>query len=261
MANTPTSAIRSTVRWTFSGQRSVALVAVLIVGVDIALGLVHLLVMALFDAPNLWRVDMDGSYGEAFQYVKYVWVLALVIVYARQARNWPMVAWVPLIVYFLLDDSVQFHELIGYWYSTQPWSFGISVVSAETLGELAASAAFGLVLLIPLVIGYLKGDARTRWIFRVMAVILAVLLVFAVVIDVLHSLVVDIRILDRGIGFAEDFGEMLALSALVLFVFRLNVSGGERGFATPPAGVASGVAERSAADSNPAVVARSRHAS
>ena len=84
---------------------------------------------------------------------------------------------------------------------------------------------------MPLIVGYLRGDARTKWIFRVMLALMVVLLVFALVVDAVHGLFIDIKLIDRAVGFIEDFGEMLALSALVVFAFRINVRGGMPGFA------------------------------
>ena len=64
-------------KWLFRNQRSVVLIAAMVLGVDVALGLIHVVVMVGWDAPNVLRVDMDGSYGEAYQYVKYLWVVVL----------------------------------------------------------------------------------------------------------------------------------------------------------------------------------------
>jgi hypothetical protein len=223
--------VGDTGRWAFAGERATTLFAALVLSVDLVLGLIHVVVMVGWDAPDVLRVDMDGSYGEAYQYVKYFWLLILLVVYARQNRSWAMIAWVLLIAYFMLDDALLLHERAGFWYSSQSWAFGIGPVSAQSLGELTVSALVGVLLLVPLVVGYLRGDARTKWIFRVMLALVVVLLVFALVVDAVHGLFIDIKLIDRIVGFVEDFGEMLALSALVVFAFRINVSGGMPGFA------------------------------
>ncbi len=231
MANTVTSAIRDTWRWTFRDQRAVRLVTWIVLSVDITLMLIHIVVMIGWDAPDILRIDMDGSYGEAYQYAKYLWLLILLATYARQSRSWPMLAWVLLVFYFLVDDALVIHERVGLWYSSSSWAFGVGPLSAQTFGELTMSALVGVIILVPLVVGYLRADARTKWIFRVMVALVVVLLVFALVVDAVHALFIDMKAIDRGLGFIEDAGEMLTLSALVVFATRLNVSGGMPGFA------------------------------
>lgn len=231
MADSVGGVVRRTWNWFLDGQRAVGIVLALLLSIDIGLGLIHLIVMIGWNAPDIWRVDMDGSYGEAYQYAKYLWLIILFIVFARQARSWALLAWVPLVAYFMVDDAVLIHERFGYWYSTQSWSFGLGPVRAQSLGELAISAAIGVVLLAILMVGYVRADARARWIFRVLVALTAVLLVFAVFLDVVHGLFENIRILDRGLGFLEDFAEMIVLTFMVAFAFRINVSGGLSGFA------------------------------
>ena len=233
MAVSVKTTVQETFRWAFSDQRATKFVLAFVFSVDIVLMLIHIVVMVGWDAPDILRIDMDGSYGEAYQYAKYVWLLILLLVYARENRNWPMVAWALLIFYFLVDDALVVHERIGLWYSSSSWSFGIGPISAQTLGELTVSALVALVLLVPLVVGYLRADRRTKWIFRVMTALIVVLLVFALVVDAVHALFIDVKLIDRALGFIEDMGEMLALSALVVFAFRINVRGGMPGFPEP----------------------------
>jgi hypothetical protein len=226
-----TSKVRNTWRWTFENQRAVKFVLAFVVSVDILLMLIHVVVMVGWDAPDILRIDMDGSYGEAYQYAKYVWLLILLLVYARENRNWPIVAWALLVFYFLVDDALVIHERVGLWYSSSSWSFDVGPLSAQTFGELTMSALVGLLLVVPLVVGYTRADLRTKEIYRVMVALVVVLLVFALVVDAVHALFIDVKLIDRALGFVEDMGEMLTLSAMVVYAFRLNVKGGMPGFA------------------------------
>lgn len=231
MAGTVGTTVRSTWRWFLDGQRTTKIVLGLLLSVDVALGLIHIVVMVGWDAPDIWRVDMDGSYGEAYQYAKYLWLLILLVIYAREARRWALLAWVPLVAYFMVDDSIEIHERFGFWYSQQSWAFGLGPIKAQSLGELAMSAMIGVVVVAIIVVGYLRADARTRWIFRVLIALTVVLLFFALFIDTVHGFFEDIRIIDRGLGFLEDYAEMIVLTFMVAFAFRINVSGGAPGFA------------------------------
>jgi hypothetical protein len=207
----------TTWRWLWHDQRAVIAVAVMIVSIDVILALVHAIVMAGWDAPDVLRVDMDGSYAEAYQYVKYIWVIILVAMFANERRNWQMIAWVPLFGYFLADDSILLHERFGYWYSSQQWTVG-----GQTVGELALSALVFVPIAMFLVFAYVKSDHDTRFLFRILAALVVALMFFAVAVDVIHSFLVDIRILDRGVGFVEDFGEMLVLSVITIVTIRMN---------------------------------------
>jgi hypothetical protein len=231
MAGLVGTVVRTTWRWLLDGQRAVRIVLALLLSVDAGLGLIHIVVMAGWDAPDIWRVDMDGSYGEAYQYAKYLWLIILLVVYARHERRWPLLAWVPLVAYFMFDDSLLIHERIGHWYATQGWAFGFGPLHAQSLGELATIAVIGVVLVAIIAIGYVRADTRTRWIFRVLIALTVVLLIFAVFLDAVHGLFEDVRLIDRSLGFFEDFGEMIVLTFMVVFAFRINVSGGLSGFA------------------------------
>lgn len=65
------------------------------------------------------------------------------------------------------------------------------------------------------------------------------LLFFAVVVDAVHGLFMNIRLIDRGLGFLEDLGEMVVLSVIVGVFFRINVGGGQKGFSQDAAGPAA----------------------
>ncbi|HBR87694.1 MAG TPA: hypothetical protein DEA59_00300 [Microbacterium sp.] len=210
-------------KWLFRNQRSVVLIAAMVLGVDVALGLIHVVVMVGWDAPNVLRVDMDGSYGEAYQYVKYLWVVVLLAMFAVARRSWSVAAWIPLFLYFFVDDAFMVHEVVGFVYAMQPWAFGIGPVGPQTFGVLAVSGVALLVFATPIVIAYLRADARTRLIHRTIALLVATLLVFAVLVDIVHSFFLDIRLIDRSLGFVEDSGEMVVLSLVVIYLVRINV--------------------------------------
>lgn len=226
MAKSPEGRIRQTARWVLSDQRAVPTILFMLLSIDALLALIHVVVMIGWDAPNILRIDMDGSYGEAYQYAKFVWALLLLAFYALRERNWPVAAWLPLLLYLLLDDALLLHEQAGYWYSRQSWAFGFGPVSSQNVGELGISAAMGLVLVALVTVAYLRADRATRWVFRVFVALTVTLLVFAVAVDLVHGFFVDVRALDRGLGFVEDAGEMLVLSLIVTFCFWLVVHRG-----------------------------------
>lgn len=210
-------------RWVFHDQPFVMVLAVLIVSIDVLLACIHAVVMVGWDAPNIWRVDMDNSYAEAYQYLKYVWVIILLAMIAIRTRSWSFAAWIPLFLFFLVDDAAMLHEQVGFWLAGQSWAPSWGPLGPQALGELGFSALVFLVVAAPVAIAYARAHGATRRIFQTMAALLAVLLVFAVAVDVFHSFFVDVRLVDRLLGFLEDFGEMLALSAMLVVAIRVDI--------------------------------------
>jgi hypothetical protein len=223
MLHTFLAAVGRIWRWVFHDQPVVMVLAVLIVSIDMLLAGIHAVVMVWWDAPNIWRVDMDNSYAEAYQYLKYVWVIILLAMIAIRGRSWVFAAWIPLFLFFLVDDAIMLHEGVGFWLAGQSWVPSLGPLSPQALGELGFAGLVFLIVAAPVVAAYARADAATRRIFRLMAALLVVLVAFAVAVDVLHSFFVDVRLVDRLLGFIEDFGEMLALSALLVVAIRVDI--------------------------------------
>ena len=67
-----------------------------------------------FNSPNLaLRIDMEGGYGEVFQYTKYLWAAILIGWFAAKNRAWRFASWSIVFLYFLADDCLAIHETLG----------------------------------------------------------------------------------------------------------------------------------------------------
>lgn len=220
---------RLTYRWLIVDQRAVKIVLTLLVVADLLLFAVHWYAAAQGTLNPVYFVDKDLSYAEVFQYFKLTWLLALVALYVIEHRSWQVAMWLPAFAYFLGDDALQFHERGGRHLARTLELSDALGLRAVDFGELLITGAAGLVLAIPLIVGYLHGDARTRGIYQGFVVLVGVLLFFGVVMDMIHILAGP---LGRGspLGFVEDGGEMLSITAMVAFALRLSLSGGQPGF-------------------------------
>lgn len=172
------------------------------------------------------------SYAEVFQYFKFAWLLVLVALYAFEHRSWQVSMWLPVFAYLLADDALQFHERFGQQLVGVLGLTGAFGLRAVDFGELIVTGAATLVLMIPLIVGYVHSDARSRWIYRVFLVLVGVLAFFGVALDMLHIILGEYG-LGSLMAFLEDGGEMLSVTAMVAFALRINLSGGQPGFALP----------------------------
>lgn len=222
--------------WLIRNQRAVQLVLILVLVIDLLIFSVHWYAVARGSGTRVFYLDTELSYGEVVQYFKFAWLVVLTAFFAIEHRSWQIAMWLPVFAYLLADDALRIHERLGRQLSN---ALGLR----ETLGppglELAQHSVFGiagLLLMIPLIIGYLRGDSRSRWIYRCFLLLIGILAFFAIVVDLLHVVVVENPRRGDWMGFIEDGGEMLAASALVVFALRLNLSGGKRGLSKADGG-------------------------
>ena len=67
-----------------------------------------------FNSSNIaLRIDIEGGYGEVFQYTKYLWAAILLAWFAAKNRAWHFASWSIVFLYFLADDSFAIHETLG----------------------------------------------------------------------------------------------------------------------------------------------------
>jgi hypothetical protein len=123
-------------------------------------------------------------------------------------------------LYTLFDDSFEFHELFGSFLADflaiQP-ALGLRPVD---FGELIVYVAFGLLFAVPLLLFYLMSDRSVRKVAHALLGMIVVLAGFGVLMDMVGIIVkeLDVR---RVLVIIEEGGEMLVMSAITWFVFRL----------------------------------------
>ena len=178
---------------------------------------------------DLLSITRDGGYPEVFQYVKFVWLAGLTLLVARRDRDGRYLAWAVLFVYLGLDDALQIHETIGARLIPVLGLITLGGLRAQDFGELIVSAAIGVLLLGSIAAALRGSSASFRQASLDFFVLLLVLVFFGVVVDML-AMAVDLgSALNRVLAAFEDFGEMVAVSFMVWYAFRLTlVSAGER---------------------------------
>jgi len=183
-------------------------------GLFIALHLVYLYTRFLQDFH--FSVEMDWGHGEVFQMVKEYWAFALLGALFVRTRRPVYGAWSLVLGYVLLDDAVQIHEKGGgkivEWFGYAP-AFQLR---AQDFGELTVTVAAGLGLAVAVGGAWLLSDFEDRRVARRLAALLGLLFFFGVIVDMLHV----VRAWPL-LGLLEDGGEMLAMSLICWYVFRL----------------------------------------
>ena len=93
-------------------------------------------------------------------------------------------------------------------------------------GEVLAAAGFGTFFLAVIAVGYWRGDGDARTVGRYIVTMLLLLAFFGVLMDMFHTILWQKKVIgiDRAVGLIEDGGEMLVMSVITWFVFRLRLT-------------------------------------
>jgi hypothetical protein len=165
-----------------------------------------------------FSLERDRGYAEVFQYVKLFWIALLLGAAFVKSRRVIYCSWALLFAYLLLDDSFQIHERFGYqaamFFAYKP----LLGLRPQDFGELTITAVVGGTFLLLLATGYLFTDQPQRMFSIALGGLLAVIALFGVGVDMLHSALAWSAI-DSLLALLEDGGEMLAVSATCWFVF------------------------------------------
>ena len=127
-------------------------------------------------------------------------------------------AWALVFTYLLVDDSMQAHERIGAWFADTLALPEVGSLRPVDIGELITSAIAGLVLLSFLTVSYLRASIDARHFARMLAMGIAGLVFFGIVLDMIHF--EKGYLLDKAMGAIEDGGEMIVMSAILWLVYR-----------------------------------------
>lgn len=165
--------------------------------------------------PSRYRIDWDGSFPEILQYLKWAWLCGLIALLMLVRRTIRLAGWLLLFGFLLLTDALQIHETMGAFVAErlglQPrWG-----MRARDFGEIVFAGAVGAAIVAVIVVGLVRSAPWLRRFTVQMAVLLAVLIAFGVVLDPLSGVATSASV-GQAIQVVEDGGEMLAATGLVL---------------------------------------------
>jgi hypothetical protein len=161
----------------------------------------------------------DRGFAELFQYTK---ILAIVLLLAGIAlrAGYRYLIWCSLFFYFLLDDALQLHERLGAAVAAGlefPPAFQLR---AQDLGELTVVAGVGVPFAVLLALVWWRADESFRRDSRELALLVGGLAVVGVVLDMLNMML-RVPLLAGLIGVLEDGGEMVMMSLICWYTYRL----------------------------------------
>ena len=163
----------------------------------------------------------DRGFAEFFQYTKELWIALLFLFLAIKKKQGIFYVFSLLFLYLLIDDSFELHENLGLLFAEtfhfQDW-LGLRAVD---FGELLVSGLFGLLFLVALSLFFVLSDQITRRIALNMGIFFVLLAFFGVALDMV-GVVIDRRAVVRIMAILEEGGEMLVMSLITWFVYRLN---------------------------------------
>ena len=171
-------------------------------------------------------IDLDGGYPELYQYVKEAWVVIMLVTLAVRTRVVGYLGWAVLFCYALCDDCLSLHERYGLRLAESLGFESRLGLRPEDFGELAVTAAAGGVALVVVAAAYLFGGPGFRRVSRHLAGLVAALAFFGVVVDMVHVVFMHNRVANFVLATLEDGGEMVVMSLVAGYLFRLELTGG-----------------------------------
>lgn len=204
--------------------RATRLMAGLLAG-DLLLLLAHfLLAYGVLLSNHDFFVDVDGGYGEWFQYFKYGGLMVLLASLFQRQRQPLYLFWGALFGYFLLDDALRWHELVGLWLAQTADFPAIFTLRPQDLGELIFSGVSGFCFLTALVFAYQHSEAAARRFSQKLLLALAALIFFGVGVDMVQVMsqaaVEPYPFLRELLILLEEGGEMMVVSGMVWLAYR-----------------------------------------
>jgi hypothetical protein len=197
---------------------------ILLIAADVSFIVLHLFHTYTILLPdNLFSIGQDRGYGEFFQYTKELWVAILLFLLGLRKRKFLYIIFAFLFLYFLIDDALEVHERFGAFLSDflnfQP-NLGLRAID---FGELAVSIFFGALFFIAIGITHHQSDSSARTVSKYLIILIVLLALFGVVMDMLE-IIVEHAVVNPILVMIEEGGEMLVMSMITWFVFRLDLA-------------------------------------
>lgn len=169
-------------------------------------------------ASSLFSISTDGSYSEVYQYIKELWITALLILLSRFRKNPLFLSWAFLFLYLLLDDSLGIHENLGNLLAKLTGLHGAYGLRPEDFGELAVSLFFGGLIFGSICLLHLLSGPPDRQLSSFLFVLVLLLIFFGLLLDMVDIIIYQSAGVDI-FNAIEDAGEMVVMSAIAWFTF------------------------------------------
>jgi hypothetical protein len=183
-----------------------------------------------------WNIEHDDSYAETFGYLKSTLIVFLLISIPQVWKRSTYLAFLPIFTFVLLDDALQVHERLGLRIEEALALQRFDVLMRIDPGQLLVWTIVGLPLLAVAVAGVVRSPEEDRRNGILLIGALAVLALFAVVVDMAHVVLKRaFRGADDLFIVIEDGGEQITLSLMccLVILIRRDLRGREHRSGTP----------------------------
>ncbi len=175
----------------------------------------------------LISLEQDQGYPEVYQYIKWLWIILLLIFTSIKRRSLYFSAWVFVFVYLLLDDSLEIHERVGALFEESLSLVPPLGLRLQDIGELALAGMAGLVLLFFISLAYRHGPPTFKKMTIDMLLLIFALAFFGVIVDMLHVITYMADQISWKVSailaVVEDGGEMIVASLILYYVFLTSL--------------------------------------
>jgi hypothetical protein len=202
-----------------------------VLGLLLATDLIFIILDVLYGAAagfdhSDFSIGIEWGYAETFQYVKEFGLLVCFLLLFRHSPHVIFLGWQALFLYLLLDDSLSIHERLGRAIAQFFHLSPMAGLRARDFGELAVSAFFGSLILSLLSFGYYYAPHVLRRMSWHLFVLLSLLVLFGVIVDMVHMMMVPYQRMYAIFEVVEEGGEMVTMSAIAWYVHRLTTDSG-----------------------------------
>jgi len=207
-------------------EQSASLFLILLLCADLAFIALHTIE---FIAPSLnnplLSLERDHGFPEVYQYIKWFWIIVLLVFISTTRRSINYSAWGLFFTYLLLDDALEIHERVGILIAENLTLTPPLGLRLQDLGELAVAGTAGVVLLLLVLLAYLYGSQAFKKMSLDMLLLILALAFFGVIVDMVHVIAhLSIQIgwkVSAVLAVIEDGGEMFVASLILWYVFLL----------------------------------------
>ena len=193
---------------------------VLLLLADLIFLLFHVLYLGDVVKDPLLSIERESGYSEIYQYIKEFWIFVLLLILAAKEKRLIYLAWSVLFLYLLIDDSFALHEKVGNYLTNYVEFKPVFNLKAADIGEICASAFFGLLLFGTLFSVYLFSKPVEKKISKQLFILILALAFFGVFFDMLHA---AINWGEMVWGIIEDGGEMVIMSIILCYAYDLKI--------------------------------------
>lgn len=205
-------------------EHSALLFLILLLCADLAFIVLHSIhILTPFLSNSFFSIKKDRSYPEMYQYLKWFWIIIILVYLSILRRSFSYISWALVFTYFLCDDALEIHERVGEYIAGDITLAPPLGLRLQDLGELVVSSTAGMILLFAVIWSYLRGSQTFKKMSRDMLLLILVLAFFGVVVDMANISIKLGSTVDFILGVIEDGGEMLTASLILWYVFLLSV--------------------------------------